>query len=64
MFTNQTKLDRETIILSIVNKRTEMLKLAETNGLCCDDTIRCSQELDSLLNNLSKLYAENLEQDK
>ncbi|WP_281254111.1 aspartyl-phosphate phosphatase Spo0E family protein [Oceanobacillus rekensis] len=38
----------------IVRKRNEMFSLAQRNGLSSSETIACSQELDSLLNNLTK----------
>ncbi|MGJ9457283.1 aspartyl-phosphate phosphatase Spo0E family protein [Oceanobacillus sp. CF4.6] len=38
----------------IVRKRNEMLSLAKRNGLSSNKTIACSQELDTLLNNLIK----------
>ncbi|WP_249872081.1 aspartyl-phosphate phosphatase Spo0E family protein [Oceanobacillus saliphilus] len=54
MITEETKIDRESIVLMIVRKRNEMLTLAERNGLSSNETIACSQELDSLLNNFNK----------
>ncbi|MFZ3578787.1 Spo0E family sporulation regulatory protein-aspartic acid phosphatase [Virgibacillus sp. DJP39] len=55
MLVEQIELDRETLVLLIVKKRNEMLMLADRDGLSSCRTIRCSQELDSLLNSLHKL---------
>jgi hypothetical protein len=41
---------REYLFLSIVRKRNEMIQLANSYGLLNNETIKCSQELDSLLN--------------
>ncbi|PWW32570.1 aspartyl-phosphate phosphatase Spo0E family protein [Cytobacillus oceanisediminis] len=41
---------REKLLLLIVRKRNEMIRLANSNGLLSNETIRCSQELDLLLN--------------
>lgn len=46
--------DRESILLSIVKKRDEMLRLAKKDGLASENTINCSQELDELLNQLDQ----------
>jgi len=45
-----TQFNRESIIISIVRKRDEMIRLASSNGLLNTETIKCSQELDKLLN--------------
>ncbi|MFC4022455.1 aspartyl-phosphate phosphatase Spo0E family protein [Oceanobacillus longus] len=55
MVVEENKIDRESIVLMIVRKRNEMLSLAKINGLSSNKTIACSQELDSLLNNLNKV---------
>ncbi|MFS0752050.1 Spo0E family sporulation regulatory protein-aspartic acid phosphatase [Oceanobacillus sp. 1P07AA] len=54
MYTKVKKNDRESILLSIVKKRNEMLRIAEEDGLSSENTIICSQELDNLLNQLNK----------
>jgi hypothetical protein len=41
---------KESLFLSIVKKRNKMITLANSNGLLNNETIKCSQELDSLLN--------------
>ncbi|MED1562530.1 hypothetical protein AJ85_12765 [Alkalihalobacillus alcalophilus ATCC 27647 = CGMCC 1.3604] len=40
------------IKLQIESKRNQMLRLAEKYGFTSDETVRCSQELDELLNTL------------
>ncbi|MBT2686859.1 aspartyl-phosphate phosphatase Spo0E family protein [Bacillus sp. ISL-47] len=42
--------EREKLTLLIVRKRYEMIRSANSNGLLSKETIRCSQELDLLLN--------------
>jgi len=46
--------EREKLFLLIVRKRNEMIRLANANGLSCNETISCSQELDTLLNSFKK----------
>lgn len=46
--------EREAIILSIVQKRNEMFKQAQENGLGAQQTVACSQELDNLMNQLTQ----------
>ena len=46
--------EREKLFLLIVRKRSEMIRLANSNGLSSNETISCSQELDSLLNSFKK----------
>ncbi|WP_306009354.1 aspartyl-phosphate phosphatase Spo0E family protein [Bacillus sp. MMSF_3328] len=41
---------KEELYLSIVIKRNKMIELANTKGLLNKETIKCSQELDALLN--------------
>ncbi|MCC3359144.1 aspartyl-phosphate phosphatase Spo0E family protein [Bacillus sp. REN16] len=48
------QLNRESLILSIVQKRDEMISLASLNGMLNSKTIKCSQELDQLLNAFNK----------
>jgi hypothetical protein len=55
MLTNSKQPDREALFLLIVRKRSEMIQLAKSNGLLSNKTIKCSQELDLLLNTLNKL---------
>ena len=54
MISEKTLSNRETIFLLIVRKRTEMIQLANSNGLSCKETVKCSQELDLLLNTFNK----------
>ncbi|MFD1067401.1 aspartyl-phosphate phosphatase Spo0E family protein [Oceanobacillus locisalsi] len=49
---NTDMYNRETIVLSIVQKRSEMLQQAQKNGLGAKETVNCSQELDQLMNQL------------
>jgi hypothetical protein len=55
MLSLKQQYSRETIFLLIVRKRSEMIELAKTNGLLSKETIKCSQELDRLLNTLNKI---------
>lgn len=50
MLQESTQLNREYLILSIVQKRDEMIRLATLHGMLNSETIKCSQELDRLLN--------------
>ncbi|MEH7237904.1 aspartyl-phosphate phosphatase Spo0E family protein [Bacillus sp. JJ1562] len=54
MLQERTQLNRESLILSIVQKRDEMIRLATLNGILNSETIKCSQELDRLLNAFKK----------
>lgn len=54
MLQENTQFNRESIIISIVQKRDEMIRLASINGVLSSETIKCSQELDELLNTLDK----------
>ncbi|WP_010281262.1 aspartyl-phosphate phosphatase Spo0E family protein [Bacillus timonensis] len=54
MLQENVQISREFIIISIVQKRDEMIRLAAVNGLLNSETIKCSQELDRLLNALEK----------
>jgi hypothetical protein len=40
---------------AINEKRDEMIKIGMTKGLCSEETVLCSQELDKLLNDYRKL---------
>jgi hypothetical protein len=42
---------------AINEKRAEMIEIGMTKGLSCEETVVCSQELDRLLNDYSKLTA-------
>ncbi|WP_201715193.1 aspartyl-phosphate phosphatase Spo0E family protein [Rossellomorea arthrocnemi] len=42
------------LLMRINQKRTEMISLGESLGLCAEETIKCSQQLDQLLNDYSK----------
>ncbi|WP_420910285.1 Spo0E family sporulation regulatory protein-aspartic acid phosphatase [Neobacillus muris] len=44
----------------IENKRTELIKVANTNGLTSTLAIRYSQELDYLLNEYNRKYKEKV----
>ncbi|GIO21684.1 aspartyl-phosphate phosphatase Spo0E family protein [Oceanobacillus sp. J11TS1] len=52
---NLNEYNREEIVLSIVQKRCEMLQQAKKNGLAAQATVNCSQELDELMNQLVHL---------
>jgi hypothetical protein len=54
MLKENTQVKRESLFLLIVRKRNEMIRLANSNGLLSNETIRCSQELDLLLNTFNK----------
>ncbi|WP_223254469.1 aspartyl-phosphate phosphatase Spo0E family protein [Bacillus sp. HNG] len=54
MLQESAQLNREILILSIVQKRDEMIRLAALNGVLNSETIKCSQELDRLLNAFKK----------
>ena len=41
--------------VAINEKRDEMIKIGMTKGLCCEETVLCSQELDKLLNDYRRL---------
>ncbi|SDB92596.1 aspartyl-phosphate phosphatase Spo0E family protein [Shouchella lonarensis] len=43
--------------MNIEVKRQEMMMLAEKHGLNASQTVKCSQELDSLLNHLQEYRA-------
>ena len=51
--------DREKLFIRIVQKRTEMMELANVYGLGCNKTINCSQELDLLLNTFNQFQTNN-----
>jgi len=54
MLQEKTYEERENLFLLIVRKRSEMIELANSKGLACHETIKCSQELDSLLNTFNQ----------
>jgi hypothetical protein len=54
MLQENTQVKRESLFLLIVRKRNEMIRIANSNGLLSKETIRCSQELDMLLNTFNK----------
>lgn len=54
MLQNNTQGKRENLFLLIVLKRHEMIRITNSNDLLSNETIRCSQELDSLLNTFNK----------
>lgn len=50
---------QEQLVEAISKKRDEMIKLGMGKGLQCEETINCSQELDELLNDYSRLLSED-----
>lgn len=49
----------EQLLKEIDKKRQEMIKTAMMNGMTSKATIKCSQELDHLLNSHSKIWLKN-----
>lgn len=49
----------EQLLKDIDKKRQEMIKTAMMNGMTSKATIKCSQELDHLLNSHSKIWLKN-----
>ncbi|MCA1059394.1 aspartyl-phosphate phosphatase Spo0E family protein [Rossellomorea aquimaris] len=47
-------LKQKWLLLRINQKRSEMISLGENLGLCAEETIKCSQQLDQLLNDYEK----------
>ncbi|MCA1062146.1 aspartyl-phosphate phosphatase Spo0E family protein [Rossellomorea sp. AcN35-11] len=47
-------LKKKWLLMRINQKRSEMISLGENLGLCADETVRCSQQLDQLLNDYEK----------
>ncbi|MFC7784603.1 MULTISPECIES: aspartyl-phosphate phosphatase Spo0E family protein [unclassified Rossellomorea] len=47
-------LKKKWLLMRINQKRSEMICLGENLGLCADETVRCSQQLDQLLNDYEK----------
>ncbi|MDF0729053.1 aspartyl-phosphate phosphatase Spo0E family protein [Cytobacillus sp. S13-E01] len=47
--------DEEKLLLYITLKREEMIKLATNTGFTSDETIKCSQDLDLLLNKYQRI---------
>ncbi|PFA69364.1 hypothetical protein CN378_04055 [Bacillus sp. AFS015802] len=47
-------LKQKWLLLKISHKRSEMISLGEKLGLCAQETIKCSQQLDQLLNDYEK----------
>jgi len=43
-------MNKDSILQTIELKRKELIELGKTNGLTTDKTVKCSQELDRLLN--------------
>lgn len=54
MLEKTKRMKRKSLFLLIVRKRHEMIRIANSNGLLSNETIRCSQELDSLLNTFNR----------
>ncbi|KPL61331.1 aspartyl-phosphate phosphatase Spo0E family protein [Rossellomorea vietnamensis] len=42
------------LLLKINHKRSEMVSMGVNLGLCAEETIKCSQQLDQLLNDYEK----------
>ena len=47
-------LKQKWLLMRINQKRSEMITLGENLGLCAEETIKCSQQLDQLLNDYDK----------
>ncbi|WP_240794215.1 aspartyl-phosphate phosphatase Spo0E family protein [Bacillus sp. BHET2] len=47
-------LKQKWLSMRINQKRSEMISLGESLGLCAAETIKCSQQLDQLLNDYEK----------
>ncbi|MFI8577240.1 MULTISPECIES: aspartyl-phosphate phosphatase Spo0E family protein [Rossellomorea] len=47
-------LKQKWLLMRINQKRSEMIGLGESLGLCAAETIKCSQQLDQLLNDYEK----------
>lgn len=53
--------NKEELEVAIENKRIEMVRIGMTKGLTNSTTVKCSQELDELLNNQNEtIYDINL----
>ncbi|MEW4285146.1 aspartyl-phosphate phosphatase Spo0E family protein [Priestia koreensis] len=50
----QNQCEAEALFLEIVQKRKKMMDIAEVQGFTSCETLRCSQELDLLLNKYQK----------
>lgn len=50
---------QEQLVEAISKKRVEMIQIGKTKGLLSEETINCSQELDNLLNEYSRLLSES-----
>lgn len=51
--------DEEKLLLYITIKREEMINLATTTGYTSNETIKCSQDLDILLNKYQHIKVQN-----
>ncbi|MCR8849150.1 aspartyl-phosphate phosphatase Spo0E family protein [Rossellomorea sp. SC111] len=47
-------LKQKWLLLKINHKRSEMVSMGVNLGLCAEETIKCSQQLDQLLNDYEK----------
>ncbi|MDX8342869.1 aspartyl-phosphate phosphatase Spo0E family protein [Rossellomorea sp. YZS02] len=47
-------LKQKWLLMRISQKRSEMISLGGSLGLCAEETIKCSQQLDQLLNDYEK----------
>jgi stage 0 sporulation regulatory protein len=52
----------ESLLIEIVQKRQKMMLVAQEKGFTSDEAIKCSQELDELLNIYQQVLAEREEQ--
>lgn len=62
MFFYEKHSKAETLLIEIVQKRQEMMEIAEEKGFTSIETIKCSQELDELLNIYQQLIAKKEKQ--
>ncbi|HWO96767.1 MAG TPA: aspartyl-phosphate phosphatase Spo0E family protein [Bacillus sp. (in: firmicutes)] len=62
MFFYEKRSEAESLLIEIVQKRQEMMIIAEEKGFTSTETIKCSQELDELLNIYQQLLAKKEKQ--
>lgn len=62
MFFYEKHSKAETLLIEIVQKRQKMMTIAEEKGFTSIETIKCSQELDELLNIYQQLLAKKEKQ--
>jgi stage 0 sporulation regulatory protein len=61
LFFNENHSEEEALLIEIVQKRQKMMTLAEEKGFTSMETIKCSQELDELLNRYQQLLTKKKE---